>query len=60
MHFQEKGTGTEITYIADISLKHVLKIMTPCIKADLNRLSEEAQQGMKKKIKQLYGWVCYV
>lgn len=49
--FEQKGSSTQITYVADISLKHILKIFTPFIMGDLNKLAADAQQGMQAKIK---------
>lgn len=34
--FEEKHPGTNVTYIADIQLRHVLKLFTPFIRKDLD------------------------
>jgi hypothetical protein len=47
--FEEKHPGTNVTYIADIQLRHVLKILTPFIRKDLDKLAETAEQGFRKK-----------
>ena len=49
VYFREKGDEVEIEYRADISLKGVYWIFTPCIRGELDRMTEQAHSGMKKK-----------
>lgn len=55
MNFKEVANGTEIHYWADISLRHVFKLFTPFIKGDLENMAKGAEEGIKKKIEELYG-----
>lgn len=50
IHLSPKDQGTEIKYVADISLKHVFKLFTPLIMGDLRQMAVEAEKGMKAKI----------
>jgi len=40
MNFKEVPNGTEIHYMADISLRHVFKLFTPWIKGDLEKMAQ--------------------
>lgn len=55
INFEEKAPGTNVTYIADIQLRHVLKIFTPFIRKDLDKIAETAEQGFRKKSAELFG-----
>jgi hypothetical protein len=37
--------------VADISLRHVFKLLTPLIMGDLRKMAADAEIGMKEKIK---------
>lgn len=51
IHLASKDQGTQITYVADIALRHVFWVFTPLIKGDLAKMAAEAEQGMRKKMK---------
>ena len=55
MYFREKGEEVEIEYRADISLKGFYWLLTPFIMGELDRLTEQAHEGMKKKCVELFG-----
>ncbi len=45
------GKGTDIKYVANISLRHVFKLLTPLIMGDLRKMAADAEVGIKEKIK---------
>lgn len=54
IEFKEKDGGTEITYNADISLRHILWLLTPFVKGDFQELANNAKKGMEAKCKELF------
>lgn len=53
--FEQKTPGTNVTYTADICLRHVFKVATPFIMDDLNKLAQTAEAGFRKRSQEVFG-----
>ena len=53
MTFREAGTGTEVTYTAELTFKGFARLFAIFFKAAFARLGNEAEVGMAKALNQL-------
>lgn len=54
--FRPKGPNeTEIEYRADICLKGFLVLFTPLIKSGLNKVADDAREGMRSVCERRFG-----
>lgn len=53
MELAPSGTGTRVTYTADIRLKGLLKVAEPFLGKAFKKLGDEAEEGLNKALAQL-------
>ena len=49
MTFQPVGSGTELTYTADFTLKGLSRFVAPLLKPAFERLGNQAETGVRAK-----------